>query len=503
MKRVTFVILLALGFAVTGCNRGTAKADEFEQLADPLLATNAWPGAAYYLEQAVRYDGNEPRRWVKLGRAQLAMGRPELAALSFQHGVDLDPSNIEGLQNLAVLYVRAQRYDDARQYVTPLLTLSPNDPAGILASGAIAFYEKRYPEAEKFADQLIALLPDSKEGYVLKAHVLEGQGRTQDAARILDQRLNLDPNDVELARQMLALYRKAGDVAGVRRASIILAKLRPDDPRYQMETARAYYARGERDAAAKIIQTLEDRFRTNAEVIGAIADYKRQRLPRDEALAEIVRLTRNATPLTKAVLCDRLIEMGAVPQALAILSPYARQPVTGENSDAQATLAVALMRAGRAQQALDRAEAVLAFDGANGDALLTRAQARLARGDLGNALLDAQLITSEAPTNAPASLLVAQIYDAQHNDVLADKQLAETMQRLPQDYDVLNARVGWLTRKGRALEASQVAGLFVHSGSRDRRAWSLYADACAAAQQPLCQAEARAFLAGKPQADAG
>src|SRR5699024_5674205 len=151
------------------------------------------------------------------------------------------------LENLSILSVRGGQYEMARRYIEPLLALSPNDPAGLLASGAIAIAEKRYKDAVALSDRIIAALPDQPDGYVLEARALNYLRQGRAAIALLDARVGSAQDDRDLLFQLMTFYQKARDRKGIRATAIRLMPLYPNDPRYAFEAARAYYHEGKSD----------------------------------------------------------------------------------------------------------------------------------------------------------------------------------------------------------------------------------------------------------------
>jgi len=165
--RLAAVILPLL--ALVACRSSMEKADAYEAQYDRLMTVRAYPAALFSIQKAIAEDDSTPRRYIKLAQLQMTMGQPAAAAMAYQSALDLEPDNIEALENMAILAVRGGQFDMAQRYIGPLLSLSPNDPAGLLASGAMALGQRRFADAGKLGDQIIAGMPDRPDGYILKA----------------------------------------------------------------------------------------------------------------------------------------------------------------------------------------------------------------------------------------------------------------------------------------------------------------------------------------------
>ena len=488
-------IALALLLLVPGCKSGVETADAQEAEYDRLIARKDYPNAMRAIRRAVDSDENEPRRWLKLAHLHDLLDRPADAANAYQRAIDLQPYNVEALENLAILNVRANQYDIAKRYIDPLMLLQPNDLAGLLASGAVALHEKRYVDADRFAGQIIANGPVTEDGYVLRARIYELTGRAVAATKMLEERQMRDPDARDVATELLGLYRRMGDRDGVRRTAIRLMGLFPDDPRYALESVRAYHAYNRDPEARAVLTELTARYARNTPVMLAVAGLRLDIEPRATALAQIVDSAGQAPARVRAALADFLTDLGEPARAAALLAPIAAAPVRVDTVDLQAAYARALFALGRTGEVQRKIDAILLFDAANPTALLLRARLAYARGDYLKAETDAGVVASDDDSNEDAALLVAQIYAAQGNRVLASKAYADAHDAFPDSTNIVRAQTQWLVAQRRAGEATAIAASFAHTHRGQIAAWQAYRDICAAAHDATCLAEARRTLA--------
>lgn len=489
-RRFTATAALGLLLLAAGCQSSPEKANAYESQYDRLMGLKAYPAALESIQSAIAYDDNSARRYIKLAELQMIMGHPAAAANAFQSALDLEPDNIEALQNLAILSVRGGQFDTARRYISPLLALSANDPAGLLASGMIALNQHRFNDASGFADRLITTLPDRPDGYVLKARALDGAGKTREAIDLLEKRAAVADDPKELLFQLMGFYRRIGDLRGIRETAIRMMPIYPDDPRYAIESARAYAAKGDQAKSREIVNGLLQRYAQDAGVLMAIGKFWHDTQPPAIARSEIAKLAAKSPPRVRSALADQLIDLGGPQEALSLLASLAPATVTGANIDSQTHYARALLVTGRTSQASDKVAAVLRFDGSNPEALLIRARIRLMAKDYRGAFTDAQLVASDDDTNEEAALLVAQIYAAQGNQVLAAGAFGNARQRFPNSSDVLRAEVDWLIGQNRGEEAAQRAVSFYRAHQRSGPATQIARQTCAKTHAAACGPQA-------------
>ena len=493
-RRQAFPAAVALALVLAGCTSKADRAAQYDAMADQMMAVQAYPAAVGALQRGLKLDSNNSDRWLKVGRAERLMGNDPLAATAYQRALDLAPDNTEALQALSVLLVRGGQYDMAKTYVSTLMVLAPDDLGGLLAQGAIALHESRLIDADKLADRLMTIAPALSEGFVLKARVIETRGDVAKAAEFLTKRLQFDQNNIDLASQVLRLDRLTGNRDGIRNVSLTLAKLIPDDPRYQLEAARTLRARGKADEADAIMLATETRFRGNPQVMLGVAHQWLDTMPKDAAIARIETSANAAPAPSRAALATLLVQLGLPDRALALLTPALGDKVDRGTVDIQAAYAGALFAANRVKEARVRAEQVLAFDYHNSESLLVRAKVEAIQRDYGHALDDAQLVMSQDPQNAEAPLLVALWWAQQGNAVLADKAFGTAQDRFPDDLPIHRARIGWLVSQGRVKDAASLATSFANQHAGIREATVLMASTCKAAGDVPCMADARQRL---------
>ena len=471
------------------CHSAAEKADAYEAQYDRMMSVGAYPAAMISIRKAVSYDDTSARRYIKLAELQLQVGQPAGAASSFQAALDLEPDNIEALENLSILAVRGGQFDAAHRYIDPLLALNPNDPAGLLASGAIALGQRHFTDASSLADRIIAALPDRADGYVLKARALDGLGKTREAIGMLEKRAAVADDPKDLLFQIMAFYRRMGDLQGIRATAIRMMPLFPNDPRYAIEAARAYAAAGKQGQVRQILDDLLQRFHDNPDVLIAIGDFLRDTQSLAVARAEMLKLATDAPPRVRSKLADELIDMGDPQNALKLLASLAPPVITTRNIDAQTHYARALLATGQTAQAQAKVNAVLEFDADNPEALLVRARLKLLAKDYRGAFTDAQLVANDDDSNEEAALLVAQIYAAQGNQVLAAGAFGTARQKFPNSDAALKAEVDWLLAQNRTEEAAQRAVSFYRGHPRSGPATVIMHNVCRKTRAMACGTE--------------
>ncbi|WP_420140246.1 tetratricopeptide repeat protein [Sphingomonas sp.] len=486
---------MSLALVAVACKPATQRADEYETLSDRAFAGKDYRHAADMMKEAVALDDSTPRRWLKLGRAREASQIYSGAAAAYQQALDLQPDNVEALQNLAVLAVRGGEYDTAQRYIEPLLLLDPDNQAGLLSSGAVALAKRNFAEVDRLATRIVEVAPQRADGYVLRARMHDMQGDSETAVRILEARAKDDPTNSDLLMQLMALYRKLGQRDGIRATAIRLMPLFPDDPRYAMEAARAYQARGDTKRAQEIIARVRTKHGGSPSVMTAIAEFWRNNAPPALAAGEIAKVAEASRPAVRVAMARTILGMGDPAATLRVLEPLTRTPIAPTNIEAHTLSARALLAAGRPDAAQAKVDEVLAFDGSNPEALIVRARLRLNRKLYREAANDAQVVMADDETNSEATLLLAEIRSREGNQVLAANVYGTARQKFPDDVGVARAEIAWLLGQKRGEEAAQRAASFLQA-HRNASARQLFSETCAQTKAAACRAGAQAIAAG-------
>ena len=96
-------------------------------------------GALAELEVARRSLPNDPRIFELTGYILSRRGQPEERARNLARSVELDPRNVQTLQQLALSYWQLRRYREAAAVLDRVLAIVPNDVATKAARALIDF----------------------------------------------------------------------------------------------------------------------------------------------------------------------------------------------------------------------------------------------------------------------------------------------------------------------------------------------------------------------------
>jgi Flp pilus assembly protein TadD len=141
-------------------------------------------------------------------KAQKAVldGKPDLAQLYYIKAFDLEPTNVQILQNMADLYSELKKYELVEVSLNLILKQQPNDINIIEQYGLLQLKQGKYPEAEKKL-LLVAAKQPGWRAYNGLGIIANLEGDPQKAEGFFKQADRLLPNSPELLNNIgFALY---------------------------------------------------------------------------------------------------------------------------------------------------------------------------------------------------------------------------------------------------------------------------------------------------------
>jgi tetratricopeptide (TPR) repeat protein len=165
-----------------------------------------------------------------------APGHASRAHRYFEKAVELDPKNLEAMNDLFEYYLEAPGFlgggfDKAQALAGRMAGLNPAE--GFWAQAKLAEKRKEYSAAEVNLRRAAAAAPRQIGKLIELARLLTGQGRYQDADKAIDAAEHIAPDTPRLLFAKADLYIKSNrhlDVARQLLERYLASSLTPDDP---------------------------------------------------------------------------------------------------------------------------------------------------------------------------------------------------------------------------------------------------------------------------------
>lgn len=478
---------LALALALGGCGSPGERAAAAAARADQLFQAGDTWSAVTTIREALALRDDVASYWLLLARIEMARRNYAGAYAAYVRSLELEHGNQEALHAAAELAFAGGDTVAADKYADQLLALNAQNGRALLVKASVALKQGRLDDADGFISQVQALSPDDQGAQLLRARLLSVRNQNEEAVAILDKLAARNGDNAPTLVALLEIYRRTGDSANIEAVLARMAKLTPDNVDAQIDYARQLYRNGKNAEAFAVLDRVQQTKPADALLQARVADLWLD-AGGDAVPAEAVaRIAANGTPAMKVALARYLQARGRAAEAERILRPLAADDqITQANAEAHAIYAMTREAMGQREDALRRANAVLAFDATNSHALLLRARIRMASKDLDGALADARLLQRDNPDLASTPIVLAEIYGLRQQDGLATGTFERALQDFPGNVDVLAAYVNYLISSNRRSQAMQVAETFTGRNPDLVPGWKIRADLCAGAHDADC-----------------
>lgn len=111
------------------------EADDWFEAGLAMNGEGRFQEAAEAFAKSISIDPKNPLSWLNLGTAEALLGDYPRAITHLQYSIRLDPKQALGYANLAEVCFREQRFHEAIEAYTVLLTLWPNNPNALFKRG--------------------------------------------------------------------------------------------------------------------------------------------------------------------------------------------------------------------------------------------------------------------------------------------------------------------------------------------------------------------------------
>lgn len=468
------------------CGSSAEEAGTAAAFAAAAFEAGDYAAARGTIHQALSRKDDVAEYWLILARSELALREYGGALEAFRRAHELDRRNLEALQVLAELSILTGRLEDAEDYLDQIRLLAPQDPRARISQGTIALERGETAKALRTAEEVIRVDPRYLGAIVLKSKALAALKQYGKAAEILENAMRVYGQSAPVLEALLEIYRSSGNGAGERRTHERLVALSPQDPGLQIDLARALYRQGEGEAAFQQLLRLHRSRPDDQRVPGLIATLWLQLGNVPAGPREMQQMNSGGSPAMAIAMARYALDTRWPQEAARLLAPLIPAELSYRNAGTAGLYSEALLKTGRAGEAVALAERVLALDSANPRALAVRTSVALAERRLNDALAGALLVTSDNPRVSEYRALLARVYMARGEKNLALQTLKQAAVEFPTSSSVLGAYVDFLEREGSADRALVLADAFTARNRQSPDGWKIKAELCRKAGDKTC-----------------
>ena len=199
-----------------------------------------------YAQRAVRATPNDPQLWFLLGYAARLGGKLQLSISSYQHGLRLSPSSVDGRSGLAQAYSTAGQTAEAENLLKQILAADPNRIDDAMLLGNLYMKSGDYNGALAWLNRAERSRPGARSELLL-AICYQRLNQMDQAKHYLNLAKQRAPNNPEVLRSLAGYYRDTGDYS---QAISSLKSIPNPNPAILGELAYTYQLSGQPDQSA-------------------------------------------------------------------------------------------------------------------------------------------------------------------------------------------------------------------------------------------------------------
>jgi tetratricopeptide (TPR) repeat protein len=216
--------------------------------AESALKSGNYSAAMDFAQRAAQSAPGDDKLWFLLGYTQRLAGKEQASVESYDRGLRINPSSLEGQSGLAQTFARMGRTDEAVKLLAHVVESDSRRITDILLLGEMLLQAGQFDEALKHLQRAEQTHADARSELLI-AITYERLNQDKQAERYLDMAKHRAPNNPEVVRALAGFYRAMGNYS----AAIAALKSLPNkSPEVKAELAYTYQLAGKQEEAAKL-----------------------------------------------------------------------------------------------------------------------------------------------------------------------------------------------------------------------------------------------------------
>jgi len=227
--------------------------DAMSQLAGQFLGINRADLAVRLTQHLLKMGDKTAQVYYLDGYAMDALGHQDEAISDLEQAENIDPSNIGVLQQLADLYLKANRFTDAERIANRSMVLNKGDEASYQMMGAVYAAEQKFDLARTEFETAASKDPKDAQPIFQIAQTYAQQDNIPLAIQTIERAIAIDPKNVQALTFKADLYARQHDDARASEAYDDAIVAAPDDAQKVAIVIRkaAYFAGEKKDSQAE------------------------------------------------------------------------------------------------------------------------------------------------------------------------------------------------------------------------------------------------------------
>jgi tetratricopeptide (TPR) repeat protein len=259
------------------------------QLAAEYLQVNRPDVALQYTQHLLQMGDKTAQVYYYDGFAYEQLGNLAAATYDLEQASNLDPTNLGVLAQLADVYIRTNRYNDAERVARRAVTFNKNDPAALETLGSVYAAEQHFDDARAEFEAAFALNPKDTGPIFQIATTYAQQDNIPMALQAIGRALAIDPRNIQALVFKADLYARQHDDAKASEAydDAIVAATTDDEKVAIMVRKAGYFIQEKKnDQGVAILQQATTQFPKVPAGFVAFGDYYASQHQYDRAVTQ-------------------------------------------------------------------------------------------------------------------------------------------------------------------------------------------------------------------------
>lgn len=385
------------------------------------------------------------------GLVDEASGNLRQAFVDFSKVVEQDPNHAGALVKLGQYALLSGDLDTAKEHAESVLSTNAKHANALALRAAINLREQDLVAAREYVDLALEADANNKSAISILVGIYRQQGDFEQAILTLDEAIQANPSELDFRRLKIQLLAKAEDWPNLEMEYRALGEIEQDDIEIKVNIAKALLAQGRVDDAESFLRDNVVNHPSEPVFKILLVDFLITQRTEEVALGQLESLIEQSPDQheLKIKRADLLLRSGKEEEALSAyteLSEVEDHPQTVLTAFQQkAKIFVSKRNYEAADEMLEQA---LALDPRDAEALFLRAAIAAEAAEYDSAIADLRTLLRDAPDNAQAWQLLAEVYDKQGSNDLAVEAYSNVLDLDPTDIAVRLSLVRQLALRG-------------------------------------------------------
>jgi len=466
------VLILSL----VACGGAEERKVKYLEKSKVFLAEKNYDKARIELKNVLQIDPKYAEAYYYMGQLEEYNKEMMKAVANYRKAIELDPVHTLSKVKLSRIYVIAGTEETIKEATTLLEEIAQEDPDNIDAELTRAYIEYKTGSQEKAVAEMEAVVKKDGtliEGVITLSSYYIRKGEIEKTKNLLIDAAKNNPQNLSVRKELAGLYSsQLKDNETAEKYLLDMISIQPETYPLKIWLSSFYARTGQVEKAEAILREGLSQDEDDANRYLMLVELLSARVGTKEAVDELNKAIKNKPELYELVFAKVKMFVKKADYTNAkntLVTIIENHAYDAQGTRARILLAKILLEQGDQLGAKVYINEVLSEFPNNNDALLINGKLALANFQATDAINGLRTVVKNDPKNTEASFLLAQAYDLNNENALAENELKKSIEINPINDQTHVNYARYLVSKGRKDEAESVVekALTYFKGSYD------------------------------------